>query len=97
MPLTNDKWSQGKCGFKALQYMALEIPVVASPVGINKKIVSPEVGYLAASGEEWKQSLRALMNDQALRAKMGRNGREKVVNHYSVNSNIENFIGLFKD
>src|SRR6185295_13568012 len=39
MPLPDDEWSRGKCGFKALLYMSLEIPPVISPVGVNTEIV----------------------------------------------------------
>lgn len=96
MPLPNDTWAQGKCGFKALQYMAMEIPTVASPVGVNTKIVDHGVdGYLATAPHEWITILEILINDAALRSTVGKKGRKKIVDHYSVLSNTSTFLGLF--
>ena len=59
MPLPDDEWAKGKCGFKALQYMALELPAVASPVGVNSKIINHGVnGFLCNTPEEWEEALR---------------------------------------
>lgn len=85
MPLTMDNWSLGKCGFKLLQYMAVSIPVVASPVGANSEIVSHGLnGYLAGTEDEWVESLKRLVEDADLRVKMGSAGRKIVEERYSV-------------
>jgi glycosyltransferase involved in cell wall biosynthesis len=96
MPLTDDIWAKGKCGFKALQYMALEVPCVISPVGVNTKIIDDGVtGFLALTEAEWIQKLEQLMDDRHLREAMGKKGRQKVEVGYSVESNAENFLRLF--
>jgi glycosyltransferase involved in cell wall biosynthesis len=96
MPLENEIWSEGKCGFKLIQYMALEIPAVASPVGVNKKLLQNEdAGFLCSSEEQWYLALEKLINDQSLRERMGKNGRLIVSKQYSVKSNAENFLNLF--
>jgi glycosyltransferase involved in cell wall biosynthesis len=96
MPLEQDAWSEGKCGFKLIQYLALGIPAVASPVGVNKEIIEKDVnGYLCSSAEEWKFSLRKLIEDQSLRSVMGEKGRAKVSQQYSVQGNTSNFLCLF--
>jgi glycosyltransferase involved in cell wall biosynthesis len=84
MPLFNDEWSRGKCGFKALQYMALGIPTVMSPVGVNVKIASGGAAVLASSDREWKQALRSLISSAARRAELGAAGRRRVEAEYSV-------------
>lgn len=97
MPLPDDDWAKGKCGFKALQYMALELAAVASPVGVNSKIINHGVnGFLCNTAEEWEKSLRILIEDSNLRKKMGINGRRTVVENYSVLSNSANFLSLFE-
>ncbi|HEX5171543.1 MAG TPA: glycosyltransferase family 4 protein [Cyclobacteriaceae bacterium] len=97
MPLPDDEWSKGKCGFKALQYMALEIPAVASPVGVNKEIIRHEVdGYLCSSDEEWVSVLGKLIKSSSLRAEIGKAGRQTVIERYSVSSNSDNFLSLFE-
>lgn len=85
MPLLDDKWARGKCGYKLIQYMASGKPVVASPVGVNTQIVEHGVtGFLARSETEWLSSLRALRDDPALRRRMGAAGRAKVESQYSL-------------
>lgn len=97
MPLSPDEWSEGKCGFKALQYMALEIPALVSPVGVNKSIIDHAVqGYHCRMAEDWEQHLIALMNNASLREELGKKGREKVKNYFSVASNAEIFLLLFE-
>jgi glycosyltransferase involved in cell wall biosynthesis len=96
MPLTDDLWAEGKCGFKALQYMALEIPAVVSAVGVNTTIVDNGVnGLLAFSLDEWYGALAKLVGDEKLRVELGKQGREKVIRNYSVRSNANNFLSLF--
>jgi glycosyltransferase involved in cell wall biosynthesis len=96
MPLSDDRWAKGKCGFKALQYMALEIPTIASPVGVNGFIIDHGVnGFLASTHQEWFTVLENLILNHELRKKIGPHGREKVIASYSVTSNSSNFLSLF--
>ncbi len=96
MPLTEDKWAKGKCGFKALQYMALGIPALVSPVGVNTNIVDHEInGFLCQTPEQWYNALKQLLSDAELRIKMGKAARQKIISHYSVLSNRQNFLSLF--
>ncbi|MBL7870859.1 MAG: glycosyltransferase family 4 protein [Cyclobacteriaceae bacterium] len=97
MPLPDDEWAKGKCGFKALQYMALKIPAIASPVGVNPEIIDHTInGYLAATEHEWYNYLSQLIINPTLRINMGIAGRQKVVRSYSVSSNTANFLSLFE-
>lgn len=94
MPLYATDWERGKCGFKALQYMALEIPAVVSGVGVNTEIVEEGLnGFICealtdSSGLEkyalWEKRLIELLLDENLRAMLGKMGRKRVVEHYSV-------------
>lgn len=96
MPLPDDQWANGKCGFKALQYMALNLPTVASPVGVNRQIVQEGVtGFLCTTDAEWEDRLTLLIENAELRKKMGEAGRQKVIDEYSVFSNTPNFLNLF--
>jgi glycosyltransferase involved in cell wall biosynthesis len=98
MPLVDDKWANGKCGFKALQYMALGIPAVISPVGVNTKIVDEKInGFLCTTQEEWYNALAYLLENPDAREKMGHEARKKIEEHYSVKSNTSNFLRLFAD
>ena len=85
MPVPDEPFERGKCGFKLIQYMACGLPVVASPVGVNAEIVEHGVnGFLAATPTEWEGALRTLCDDPALRRRMGAAGRAKVERQYSV-------------
>jgi glycosyltransferase involved in cell wall biosynthesis len=97
MPLEDTEWAKGKCGFKLIQYGAVGIPSVASPVGVNSQVlVDNKTGFLASTADEWKTSLSKLLNDKALREKMGRQAREHIVANYSVESQKEKFLSLFE-
>jgi glycosyltransferase involved in cell wall biosynthesis len=83
MPLPDTPWARGKCGFKLIQYMACGLPVIASPVGENRHIVEDGVnGLWARTPDEWLAALRLLRDDAALRARLGRAGRERVAARY---------------
>jgi len=98
MPLTDDDWTKGKCGFKAIQYLSLGIPAVVSPVGVNDKIViHGETGFLAESYSEWLEYLRKLVLDKELRKSLGYNGRNHVQTYYSKNATLKMFIDLFRN
>ena len=85
MPLTDTPWAQGKCGYKLIQYMACGVPVIASPVGVNREIVSDGVnGYLASTEQEWRDALTRLLGDPDLRCAMGAAGRKTVEDRYSL-------------
>jgi glycosyltransferase involved in cell wall biosynthesis len=97
MPLPDDEWAKGKCGFKILQYLALEIPAIASPVGVNANMIHEgETGYLCTVELEWYVALKKLIENKDLRKLMGTRGRQFVKAHYSVSANTSNFLGLFE-
>ncbi len=97
MPLLDDKWAQGKCGFKALQYMALGIPCVISAVGVNKEIVQhAENGFLYQNSEEAYSYLKNLLENPDLRKQIGQNGRVTIEEKYSVRANTSNYLNLFQ-
>lgn len=85
MPLVDEPFERGKCGYKLIQYMACGLPVVASPVGVNQQLVAHGVnGFLAETPEQWETALRTLLADAGLRQRMGRAGRARVEEGYSV-------------
>jgi len=97
MPLSNDEWARGKCGFKLLQYFAIGIPALASPVGVNKQIIDHRInGFLCNNQEDWYKYLSILIKDTKLRENMGLAGKRLVENQFSSNVNRENFLGLFE-
>lgn len=97
MPLLDDPWSHGKCGLKILQCLAVGVPVVCSPYGINTEIVEDGVhGLWAKTSEEWIEKLETLINDFDLRKRMGTEGRKKVIEHYSLEANAPRMLKIFQ-
>jgi glycosyltransferase involved in cell wall biosynthesis len=85
MPLPDNEWSRGKCGLKGLQYMALGIPTLMSPVGVNAEIIEDgKTGFLPRNEGDWEAALSSLIESAALRAQIGAAGRQRVVHYYSV-------------
>ena len=96
MPLEDDPWAKGKCAFKALQYMALGIPALVSPVGMNTEVVQDDYnGYICRTPDDWHQRLRQLLLDAAHRQALGAAARATIEQHYSVVANTPNFLALF--
>lgn len=98
MPLPDDEWAKGKCGLKGLQYMSLEIPTIMSPVGVNSEIIQDGInGFLAATEDEWIEKLSLLIEDRQLRQKLGKAGRQTVIEKYSVESQKQNYLDYFNE
>lgn len=96
MPSKTDEWAKGKCGFKAIQFMSLGIPTVATPIGVNFEIIKHGVnGYLCATNEEWFAALEKLLLDENLRTEFGKKAQEEIAHDYSVLANKQKFLNLF--
>ncbi len=87
MPLNESEWNKGKCGLKGLLYMSMGIPAILSPVGVSNEIVSNRLdGFLAKTENEWIKILSELIDNENLRTEIGKRGRKKVEEHYSLES-----------
>jgi glycosyltransferase involved in cell wall biosynthesis len=97
MPLIDRPFQRGKCGYKLIQYMACGVPVVASPVGVNREIVvHGENGFLASTEAEWRDAIRRLLADPPLRQLMGAAGRRRVEELYSLQVQQPRLLDLFR-
>lgn len=85
MPLPNNKYTEGKCGYKVLQYMAASVPPVCSDVGINRDIIEDgKDGFVISSIDMFYGAIKTLIEDKALRQNMGTKAREKVEGRFSI-------------
>lgn len=85
MPLVDDPWSWGKCGLKIIQYQGVGVPVVCTPVGINRDLVEDgNNGFYAMTPDDWEHKISILIGDASLREKMGRKGRQRVLGGYTL-------------
>lgn len=92
LPLADIAVSRAKCGYKAIEYMACGVPVVASPVGENSIVVENyKTGLLARTAEEWERAIEKLLKDVSLRERMGKMGIERVKNVYSYDAAIPQY------
>ncbi|KAA0231868.1 glycosyltransferase [candidate division KSB1 bacterium] len=97
MPLVEDERARGRCGFKAIQYMATGLPVIASPVGAACEVIEHGItGYFAATPEQWLARFSELVENKTLRTRMGINGRKRVEKHYSIQSNLSLLLNTFE-
>jgi glycosyltransferase involved in cell wall biosynthesis len=94
MPLfPDDEWNVYKCGLKLLQYMAIGIPGVASPIGVNTEIVQHgENGFLASEPDEWAEVLLQLVRNPGLRQSIGKQARRTVEQRYSIQTHLPRLI-----
>jgi hypothetical protein len=85
MPLDDTPWARGKCAFKLLQYLALGLPSIASPVGMNRDVVEDgRTALLASSDRAWVQCLDRLLQDREQRRRLGRAGRQSVLRDFDL-------------
>ncbi len=98
MPLPDTEWARGKCALKMLLYMAVGIPVVASPVGVGASLLGrAEIGIAAASRDDWYEALRLLSGDGARARRMGAGGRQLAEEEYSVMKNSIRLADIFRE
>lgn len=84
MPLPDDKWTRGKCSFKMLQYMASALPVVASPVGMNRQVFEKgDCGFAASGLDEWYEAFETLYCDAAMADRKGQTGRQIIEKEFT--------------
>lgn len=97
MPLMDDSWERGKCGYKLIQYMACFKPVVASPVGANCMIVADgKNGFLAPDPASWIRALTLLKYDKDLRRRLGTEGRREVENLYCTSITAPKLVSILR-
>ncbi|HOT13873.1 MAG TPA: glycosyltransferase family 4 protein [Bacteroidales bacterium] len=97
MPLYNDIWCAGKGGYKLLQYMALGIPSIASPVGVNDDILNMgDIGFKAITEEDWIKSFEKLINNKEIRLQMGKKARETALTYFSYEKYVHDLIHCFR-
>lgn len=84
-PLANEAWAHGKCGFKAIQYMACGVPPIVSPIGVVREVArNGKEAVWASSSEEWIEALTTLLRSTEIRLRLGAAGRRRVEEHYSL-------------
>ena len=98
MPLTNNDWAKGKCGFKLIQYMACSLPSIASPVGVNKDIIDHNInGYLANNQDQWVTYILNLKKDKLKFKRFSEEAYNKVLKNYSYESWHKYFLSIIID
>jgi glycosyltransferase involved in cell wall biosynthesis len=83
MPLPDNRWTRGKCAYKAVQYMASGIPVIADDVGVTADVVG-DAGVVTSEPDEWVEGIVQLAQDHYLRTAFGSRGRSRAANAFSV-------------
>jgi len=98
MPLQDDPWSRGKCGFKLVQYMSCKKPVIASPVGINKEIVENRLnGFLVKTLHEWFDAFEKLYLERSLMCNMSEINFRKIQEEFNYHKNCQKYLQLIQD
>jgi glycosyltransferase involved in cell wall biosynthesis len=97
MPLTDDKWSRGKCSMKLLEYMSMKLATVSSAVGENRYVIDHgRNGFLASSPQEWTNYIGSLIADPDLREELGENGYKTVKERYSLQAVVDTLEQVIK-
>ena len=97
MPLAQEPFAQGKCGLKLIQYMACGVPAIGAKVGANTEIIRHGAdGFLASRDEDYVEVIERLAGDAALRAHIGRAGRRRVEERYSLQARAQEFCNVLE-
>jgi glycosyltransferase involved in cell wall biosynthesis len=95
MPLPENKFEQGKCGGKVVQYLAVGIPVLLSPVGANQTIITHGVeGFHCVTEDDWVNDTIYLAKNKSAREKMGKMARKKAVEFYSIDYALDQWMQI---
>ncbi len=98
MPLVDELFARGKCGYKLIQYMAFGKPVVGTPLGANRDIIDHGInGFYANDFNEWLDTLETLCINKELRVSMGENGRKKVEQLYSIEATFPMLLNVLEN
>jgi glycosyltransferase involved in cell wall biosynthesis len=98
MPLKDTPWAKGKCSYKLIQYMACGLPVIASPVGMNKQVIDHgKNGFLAKTEEDWIDAFGALYRNSELQKKLGEQGLKKVDEIYNLEIQTQKLIKIITE
>ncbi len=92
------QWAAGKSGFKAIQYMAVGIPFVATPVGAVRE--HGQVGsthYCATTPDEWREALSTLIANRESREQMGALGRRWALEHYGLAAHADKLAAALRE
>lgn len=85
MPLPDDGYTRGKCGFKLLQYMSCKVVPIASAIGFNREVITHGVdGFLVENENQWAEYAKLLINDEKLRRKMANSARNTVESRFDI-------------
>ena len=97
-PLEDTPWTRGKCGFKAIQYLACGVPVVCSSVGVLPQVVPDGIaGVQVPTGGDWAAALEPLLTTPEARRRLGGLGRQHVVETYSVAAVVDRMASIMRD
>ncbi len=96
-PLPDNRFTRGKCAFKMLQYFATGLPVIASPVGVNRTYMEESGAGLIASGDdEWKSAVQTLISNRIRRETAGARGKD-YVQQFDCKTIARRLAGIIKD
>jgi glycosyltransferase involved in cell wall biosynthesis len=96
MPLEDNIWERGKCGYKLIQYMGCGLPVIGTPIGVNKVLITDGWnGYKAITPSDWEEALERLVNaGPEKRMQLGANGRKLVEEEYSLQKYAKKYAAI---
>jgi len=97
MPLPDDPWARGKCGYKLLRYFSAGVPAIASPVGVNTELIKGGGGLSASSPADWSAAIAELAGDALTRREIGKRARRFVEREYSYQAWAPRVAALFKE
>jgi glycosyltransferase involved in cell wall biosynthesis len=97
LPLPRTPWTPHKFYLKLVQYMALGIPPVATPLGSNPILIKEgETGFLADGDGEWIAKVERLVADPDLRERIGRAAAALALSRYTLQANAERIVAAFR-
>ena len=92
----SDQWVLGKSGFKAIQYLAVGVPYVVTPIGVCAEIgIDGKTHFSASSKEQWYDALEKLLKSPKLREDFGKGGREYALENFTVKQQTDKIAGVF--